>query len=159
MYIFLIIFLAYLFWTVPQYVMHRFAHVLIKKRYKNAMTIGESNHHKYGKLYNYDTDHDPDLNWINVNKKFIIFGIFFVSFIIFMILNLHYATLFFISCLLFSNFDLYIHKKMHLGHDGYIVNIVRYFHRIHHKTWKHNYAILLGLPLDVIFLTFRLKQD
>jgi hypothetical protein len=159
MYILLIIFISYLFWVVPQYIMHRFAHFMIKKHYKNPITFGETEHHKYGKHYNYDTNSDPDLSWINVNKKFIAINIFIAAIIVFLIFSLWYSIIFFIFCLLFSNIDLYIHKKIHLGHEGFIVNISRHLHSIHHKTWKHNYSIFLGIPLDIIFLTFRSKRD
>lgn len=159
MIVFMAILAAYLSWCIPQYFFHNLAHKMIKEKKNNMISFGEIKHHALGKDYFYDTEKDPDMAWINVNKKMIITNFLILSLILFFAFGFLFSVIFLCFSCLFSMIDLHIHQRVHLGHQGVIVNFVRRLHSIHHKTWKHNYGIFLGIPLDFFLNTLKSRLD
>ena len=154
-----IFFSAYLTWCMTQYLTHIFFHHMIKKHNENILAIGEKHHHKFGKnLGHYDTESDPSLIWLNVDHKAILAVAFGIFLICWYFMSLKVAVPYILITLFICFLDLRIHKKVHLESGGFIVGISRRLHDIHHKTWRHNYAIFFGIPLDIIFRTFKWKQ-
>ena len=139
--------IAYLSWTIPQYIIHRLMHYYLSK----PISYGEKQHHKYGKDCEWNSG---DLGWINV-KPIYIAAIYAVISLIISIFNPIFAIKYLIMVTLMSQLDLHIHKMAHLGQNNFVANYARRLHKIHHKTWKYNYSLFFGIPIDLIARTYR----
>ena len=132
-------------WSILEYIVHRFWHVLIRNNFNNKLLIREIQHHEY-----YDGIKDVDeryKSWpLEVWLSVIGISIFYAS-----VIGWGSGIYFIIGSMIGISIDDYLHRKMHDGNLNW--KFFNNWHKNHHKTHKHNFGMPLSIIWDYIFKT------